>query len=463
MPDEPAPVMFPADMFKKLLQEGLRTELTPLKKRLEDLESQTGRPTSANTETERLANERKAEIARQKALLEKALRDLDTEAATIDANTWTHPATQTAPGIQPSGLRQTQNRFRAEMLPKFHFGDNLDAWLIELDHAVRLWGEQVVCPHILSYCFVENDVIRVWYLGLESFSQTHLSTGTDCWSRFKTAMQTKWGTPIGVKQNRADERRKLPGETFTEYAIHKIEMCRQAYPDASQPSIIEKVRTKLDADADRYCRECNNIEAFIEELVRFDGTVKRAGGTRPMERVYRRQDTPIPPAHFGQTAATRPPQGPNPSQNIAGQGNRINPPPQRPTEQRDPRISSIQDRLNPETARYTRSFVDRNGRTVFLQRACEKCLERGQTSWHFRFECPHTPQLGRSAFISHRNDDDDGLSPPGTSYTPYTSQPTSYKFQNAPKEIRDTHHGEDNTDAEDSETEYQQGNGSRDQ
>ena len=67
------------------------------------------------------------------------------------------------------------------------------------------------------------------------------------------AAQAKWATPTGVKQNSADERRRLTDETFTEYAIPKIELCRQAYPDASQASTIEKARARLDEDADRCC------------------------------------------------------------------------------------------------------------------------------------------------------------------------------------------------------------------
>ena len=58
-------------------------------------------------------------------------------------------------------VERKPTRFRSETLPRFRFGHNLDTWLTEMDHIVRLWGEQVVCPHILSNCFSESDVVRI--------------------------------------------------------------------------------------------------------------------------------------------------------------------------------------------------------------------------------------------------------------------------------------------------------------
>lgn len=412
---------------------------TLLKQQLDPIRQKVNRLEEANDP----ASDRRKELERQKIARklahEKFLADCEKEIQSISDRSWTSPTTVTdAPVVifSPNSSHQPSNmvRFNVKSLPTFKYGDDVDLWMTEMDHLVRLWGEKVVCPHIFANCFVQGDIVRNWYTGLGTIWQQAITEDEGCWKRFSAAVRSKWSISEGIRQTKADDRRKNPNETYTEYGMNKIQMLRFAYQDASESSLIQKARRGLDRDADRYCREYSSIDRFYDELVRYDEGEAR-NDTRssysfsksnrsqsqykdsisPREQYSNRQyENPFKDKGFtNQQTLTRPQQ---PSRtNMLGQG----------TGRRDAddRKATVMDRMNPETRKMTRSFLDRKGVTRFLERPCDKCSTEASPKNHFRFECPNDTKS--STFLSSTQDTSENLK---ILTSPYTLAPTSYTF-----------------------------------
>ncbi|KAL0630472.1 hypothetical protein Q9L58_010682, partial [Maublancomyces gigas] len=336
-----------------------------------------------------------------------------------------------------------QVRFHVKSLPTFRYGEDIDVWITEMDQLIRIWSEKVVCPHIFANCFIQGDIVRNWYAGLGTVWQQAITEDEGCWKRFSAALRSKWSISEGVRQTKADERKKNPNETYTEYIMNKIQLLRFAYPDASESSLIQKARRGLDRDADRYCREYSSIERFYDEIVRYDegearnefrnasGPAQSFFGPAPNPRINRNAGQfresnynrdPYPNRHnegYPRDRTPLQPQGPRPQQTnrspAIGQGSG--------RRDADDRKSTIMDRMNSETRRLTRSFLDRKGIVRFLERPCDKCSTETAPKHHFRFECPKD---NKSSTYSADLQMDVGTS--SITASPYTSAPTSYTF-----------------------------------
>jgi hypothetical protein len=54
------------------------------------------------------------------------------------------------------------------------------------------------------------------------------------------------------------------------------------------------------------------------------------------------------------------------------------------------RKATIQNRINPETGKPVRSYLNFQGKPVFIKHACNICEKNGKTNqMHFSFECPN--------------------------------------------------------------------------
>lgn len=366
--------------------------------------------------------ERKQRILYKQAEYEKWINEAKAEVSKMDDHTWVTPEVSIDNIVvsfpQGGGSPKGGLRFRPETMPKYRFGDDIERWKISMDHVVRLWDEKVVCPHIHTNCFIESDTVQTWYLGQDPIVHQALTEDVGCWNRFKNAMTVKWAKSEGIRQDEADNRRKLPTETYTQYFIEKKHLCRLAYKDAADATIIVKIRSKLDREASHFCREKQNLERFLEEIIEYDesiglfnsnnisSSIERKGKERAPERIY--SESRKPQARLAiEGAPSSEPQRQDPQQ----------------------RRDSVKDRLNPESNKMTRSFTDRRGNVIFIDRPCDKCTARGKTFWHFRFECPEDPKLKAFLTQHERGEQIEGLSlsPSGaqTSYT-FTTNPFGY-------------------------------------
>lgn len=228
-------------------------------------------------------------------------------------------------------------------------------------------------------------------------------------------MTLKWAKSEGIRQDDADNRRKLPTETYTQYCIEKKHLCRMAYPDAAESTIIVKIRSKLDREASHFCREKRNLERFLDEMIDYDESIGLFNSNNVIqEKPNRRREQ----QNVGNTQPN------NPTRLAITSGSSSESGRQDPHQRR----LTIKDRMNPETGKMTKSFTDRNGKTIFIDRPCDKCTIKGRTEWHFRFECPYDP--GLKAYLLQLREEDEGQID-GLSISPSGGQ-TSYTFRGNP-------------------------------
>lgn len=417
--DEEDPDMPTMDEFSRMLDEKLKAQLEPIKDQLKALKDE-------NAVLKSPASIRKRHLDQRRAEHERWLADSANELKSIEDGTWEKPIVldhMVNVNITPSGLDgrggQYQNtRFRPESLPKLTFGTDLDTWIVRMDHLIRLWGETVVCPHIHANSFVNGDTIEIWYLTLDTILQQAMTEHPGCWERFKSMMRSKWAKPEGVKQNECDNRTKLPLESYGQYCVAKTQLCKMAFPGSTDASIIQKIRSRLDVEANRFCREKNNLNRFHNELVEFDST-SPPGPIRSASESFRNprnrsEDYPrrsegdyLGAKHSGK----RQPDDPS--------GNRQDP---------AARKLSVRDRLNPATNKMTRSFTTKRGEVRFIERACDICMTKGKTAWHFRFECPDDPKLKTYLSELFPSAFENSAGTAGMQLAPYTGNPTSHNF-----------------------------------
>jgi hypothetical protein len=339
-------------------------------------------------------------------------------------------------------------RFRPETLPAIRYGEDIELWLAEMDNAVLQHGEEIVCPEIFANCFQPGDPIKVWYLGTGPDFRRIMTTKPGCWDRFKDVMSTRFSVDISMRQLAAEDRIRLPGEAYAAFALQKISLIQRAFGHMGPGAIIAMVKRKLDPAAASFCREKDGIDKFVAELTDYDNlqailTVQRQPqASRMTQRAYGQ------PQMYGPTYAYgSPPYGqlyaygqPTPSTQAyappAHQSSRrqtsqypqqsVNAPPATANDAPafvDPRLPTVQPRKHPQTGVDTLSYLDRSGRTVFIQRPCGHCAAAGKANvWHFEFSCANKPQAPKRAKTYAGVTD-----LPGTVESP-SGLPTSYTF-----------------------------------
>jgi hypothetical protein len=311
------------------------------------------------------------------------------------------------------------------------YGEDVALWLVEMDQVALKYGEEIVCPEIFSNCFQAGDAIKLWFMGLESDMRKHYTTGSGCWKRFRGVMERRFTADVATRQLAAEDRKHLPGKTYAAFAIKKLALIRTSFAHLEEAAMIAMVKRKVDFDAAQFCREKMNVEAFVSELIDYDNLramqPARYTSQRLSQRAYGQ------PYAYGQPPAAA--AAYTTSARDYGQSRRqanqyppqpVNGPPATATNPpyADPHLTTVQPRKHPQSGIDTLSYLDRNGKTVFIQRPCGHCESAGiKNVWHFDFACASKPAGLRRA----RTYAIDNL--PGTVESP-SGLPTWYTFSN---------------------------------
>jgi hypothetical protein len=286
---------------------------------------------------------------------------LANEMAMLTNGTWTSPVTTTTSttmgtaGSVSIAHRQPQPRFSPPDLPTIKFGEDVQEWISTMNHIVTSFGEEIVCPHILPRGFEAGDPIRDWYLNQNHSVHRFVTTGTGCWERFKTIMEDRFKPDLGVMQFEADAARRNFDESYAGFGIRKHRLILRAYDGASQSNMILKIKACLEPEVIRYCKEKDNIEAFIGELMDYDRTIPQRGKKRYTEdsRDQFKQKSAYPQDIRGQSDG-------RPTQVSAlDKGKQLD-----RQSARTARKDTIMDRRNPETGKMCRSYLNWQGTPV---------------------------------------------------------------------------------------------------
>jgi hypothetical protein len=425
--------------------------------------------------------------AREKALaaemlaIETKIAAIAKERELIRTGDWTGPTVPLSPTsifiapppamVQPSPSRPPQPRFSPNDLPQILFGSDLEEWISEMDHIVTSFGEAVVCPHVLPRCFVQGDPIRDWYLTQPAATHSFVTAGNGCWDRFKTLLRSRFRPDLGVLQFEADTYRRLPNESWTAFGIRKYRLLKRAYAGSDDSNIILKIKADMDTEVVRYCKEKSNIDVFVGELMDFDRTspaTSRSGN--PNYGTGSNYASPSKNPNYGTGSNLASTSGnPNygtPTGTPAYRANSRTPayrpsyPSERPSYEpprtgkgkapvRDDRRSSVQNRINPDTGKPCRSYLNYQMKPVFIKRGCSLCEKNGRPNqMHFTFEClDNSPR----ALAMEADEGDDALAE--TLYRTDSGNLTSYNFQQGATHTAAIYHDDDD------ETDLDPGNG----
>jgi hypothetical protein len=322
-------------------------------------------------------------------------------------------------------------RFRPESLPAVRYGDDISTWVTVMDHIILQHGEEIVCPEIFAHCFQSGDAIQLWYMDNDSLWKTVVTTKPGCWGRFKAFIEQRFSVDIGIRQIEAEDRVRHPHESHADFAIQKIFLIRRAFEHLAPSAIIAMVKRKLDWDAAQFCRERKDVNDFVSELMDFDNLRAMQATRQPQARgAQRGQAQPYVPQSTGSRsykpqAPYQPVQSQQPAQYSQPAQYQPRPaaaPATDGTAFADPRLPTVQLRKHPQTGVDTLSYLDRFGKSVFIQRPCGHCTAVGKpNTWHFEFSCsnkPTAPKRARTYVMTEL---------PGTFESP-SGLPTSYTF-----------------------------------
>jgi hypothetical protein len=338
-------------------------------------------------------------------------------------------------------------RFRPESLPTVRYGEDVATWVTVMDHIILQHGEEIVCPEIFAQCFHSGDAIQLWYMDNDSLWKSVVTTKPGCWDRFKAFFEQRFSVDVGLRQIEAEDRTRLPHESYADFAIQKIYLIRRAFEHLAPSGIIAMVKRKLDGDAALFCRERKDVNEFITELMEFDNMRAMQATRQPPARAQRSQAPPYVPPSTGPRSYKQQSQYPQPVQyqqpaqypqpvqyQQSAQYSQPAQYQQRPTAAppapamggtafADPRLPTVQLRKHPQSGVDTLSYLDRFGKTVFIQRPCGHCATAGKpNTWHFEFSCPNKPTAPKRARTYAGMTD-----LPGTFESP-SGLPTSYTF-----------------------------------
>jgi len=429
-----------ADAVTASVAAVLAAQLEPLRDQLAAL-----RDTAPNVST----RTRDAELQAARQQHEDQLQRIDAEREKIRNATWRRPEVElSGPDIivnLPANMTTSDTNpgqgFDAKKLPRYAFGKNLAEWIKLMDIIVMTYGEEKVCPSVLMHCLAEGDVVRDWFVSLGNTDIEFMTTLPGCWAFMKSKFIEKWRAAAGQLQLACNKRKKEYGESYTQYALRKLNMVEDAYPQANEENKIVQVRLGLDPPAARYCKEFRNLQAFIKEIGHYDEQLnlekmyngqtnqgqprgyndrgQPRGYNRPYDntrqvtgnaRQYNNRQTTdsYRPAYNDSTQ-------PGPSNADKGKGtdtshdryranNRNNPQPTRETRGAELR-ATLRHRMNLATGKMELSYTRRNVTLVFMMRPCNKCLrQRGQDNqWHFDLDCREDPAI-KAFVIDYAND-----------------------------------------------------------
>ncbi|KAA8902701.1 hypothetical protein FN846DRAFT_891382 [Sphaerosporella brunnea] len=358
------------------------------------------------------------------------------------------PASTAAGGSGPA-----KPRFNPGDLPGIAFGDDLEEWISQIDHIVTSFGELVVCPHILHRCFAVGDPMRDWYLTKPSEVHLFVTTGDGCWGHFKTLLRARFKPDLGVMQFEADSYRKLPGDSWAAFGIRKYRLLKRAYEGSDEANIILKIKAVMGTEVVRFCKEKSDIDTFIGELMDYDRTSPPTA--RSAGRIFTSEHYAPTDYQHQPRSTTRPfgQQQGNPSVGLTtpryqkdkgkavDRGNQDRGNQDRSNQDRK---ATVQNRPHPETGKMVRSYLNYQGKPVFIKRPCNVCEKNGvPNQMHFSFECSRGfPTLPRTYAMDGTEEVEeftDGL------HRTESGNLTSYNFQSegGPQEVMYHHDSEE--------------------
>ncbi|KAA8896187.1 hypothetical protein FN846DRAFT_893502 [Sphaerosporella brunnea] len=296
--------------------------------------------------------------------------------------------------------------------------------------------------------------MRDWYLTKPSEVHLFVTTGDGCWDRFKTLLRTRFKPDLGVMQFEADSYRKPHGDSWAAFGIRKYRLLKRAYEGSDEANIILKIKAVMDTEVVRFCKEKSNIDIFVSELMDYDRTTPAA--TRSPRRTYQQDGftvqpeyNPRPTTRFPAQQWAKPDATPSMPRVQKDKGKM----PDRSTQDRK---NTVQSRLNPETGRMVRSYLNYQGKPVFIKRPCNICEKNGALNqMHFSFECSRgTPTQSRT-YAMDGTDGPDGLA--DQLHHTESGNLTSYNFhhESAPEPQEVMYHHE----SEEEDMSKDQGNG----
>ena len=372
--------------------------------------------------------------------LEARKKMIDDELRSIADKTWKAPFENydrrlvTANSARDGDTRQWKTaRFDPALMPKFRAEDDLEQWISEIQIEVDSFGEELVCPLIWRHCFTSNSSVRNWYSMLGGRTQAFMTKDEGCWLYFMQKMREVWSKPLAVAQREAEDRAKLPNETFHQFFFSKLKLLTSAFPESHSTTHISRIRAKLnDAQADRYIRERHSIAAFGEECREYDEHLKMhpVGVNRRPQFTY--------PSH--QPTQAPPVTGSTPPKRLLGWKD---PPPTTKSDRVDAyrrrvdaRARTVEERLNPATNKKVRSFLRNDGTVKYIERPCDFCEKLGKKDqWHFSFECSNKSSMIALILETAPSDsDEDEFFLSGVRPSAHTSSPTSHVFSSLGKD-----------------------------
>jgi hypothetical protein len=142
-----------------------------------------------------------------------------------------------------------------------------------------------------------------------------------------------------------------------------------------------------------------NIQAFVSEPIDYDNLRAMQPARHTLQRPS--QHTYGQPYAYGQPSAATPAytssaRDYSQSRRQASQYSPqpVNGPPATATNPpyADLRLATVQPGKHPQTGIDTLFYLDRNGKTIFIQRPCGQCESAGvKNTWHFDFACTSKP------------------------------------------------------------------------
>ena len=224
--------------------------------------------------------------------------------------------------------------------------------------------------------------------------QAFMTKDEGCWLYCIQKMREVWSKPLAVAQREAEDRAKLPNETFHQFFFSKLKLLTSAFPEFYSMTHISRIRAKFnDMQADRYIRERQSIAAFGEECREYDEHLKmypvggNSGGLgrRPQFAYPSLHQTTPSPHQTSPTSAGGSPVGMTGGTNMPAQSEKRlvgwrDPSPASRSDRVDAykrridtHAKTVEERLNSTTNKKVRSFLHNDGTMKYIERLCEFC------------------------------------------------------------------------------------------
>ncbi|KAA8900223.1 hypothetical protein FN846DRAFT_892211 [Sphaerosporella brunnea] len=205
------------------------------------------------------------------------------------------------------------------------------------------------------------------------------------------------------------------------------------------------MKAAMDTEVVRFCKEKSDLDALIGELMDYDRTSPAT--SRSPRRIFTSNLPSMeyqtrPTVRFlGHQSGTPDPTAPRPYRDKGKAVDRGN-----QDRGSQDRKATIQNRPHPETGKMVRSYLNYQGKPVFIKRSCNICEKNGASNqMHFSFECSRNAPTQSRIYATVGSEESDELA--DRLHRTESGNLTSYTFQmdNVPQEVI-YHHESDEED-----------------